>query len=202
MLGGFAFGVLVGFGIFTVHNDRPRLDAAAQQQQQIGAPSGPRAPGQGQQAGGGGAAPMTAQINELKRRLEANPEDVVAAATLGGLYHQVGMFPQAVQFYDVAVSISPDDPDLLTDSGNVYRELGRFAEALDRFRKAFEVDGTHWESLFNTVVVAAFDMGEMELADAAMVRLETTEVPPNHLAELKKALEAFRTQGAADTGTP
>ncbi len=201
LIGGFAFGVLVGFGIFKVHSERPRLDLAAQSGQ-IGSPAGPRAPGQGQTAGGGGAAPMTAQINELKRRLEANPEDFAAAVMLGGMYYQVGMFPQALEFYDIAVSIRPDDPDLLTDSGNVRREMGRHADALERFRQAHEIDPNHWQALFNTVVVATFDLNQMELADTAFAKLETLNAPPAQLAELKEAMETFRAQQAGNPSAP
>ena len=141
---------------------------------------------------GGGAAPMVGEINELKRRLEANPEDVDAAIQLGGMYYQVGMWEQAKQFYDIALDLRPEDPNLLTDSGNVQRELGRPAEALDSFRRAYELDSSHWQALFNTVVVAAFDMEQMDLADAAMSKLEEVDPPPPDLPALKQALAELR----------
>jgi len=201
LLGGFAFGVLVGFGLFRVYQDRPQLDISAAAQEMV-SPGGPRAPGQGgAPQGGGGAAPMVNEINELKRRLEADPKDAVAAAQLGGMYYQVGMWQQALQFYDIALSIQPDDPHLLTDSGNVYRELGRHDRALDAFRQAHELDPTHWQSLFNTVVVAAFDLKQLELADAAMVKLDQFDPKPAQLPELKQALAEFRAE-MENAGSP
>ena len=208
LVGGFAFGVLVGFGVFRVYEDRPRLDATGSGPQEIASPGGPRAPGQGAAPqgaapqGGGGAAPMIGEINELKRRLEADPQDAVAAATLGGIYYQVGMWEQAQQFYDIALGISPDDPNLLTDSGNVHRELGRHAKALESFRRAHEVDPAHWQALFNTVVVAAFDLHQLDLADAAMAKLDQIDPAPAQLPELKQALAEFRAEMASGDSQP
>ena len=202
LVGGFAFGVLVGFGLFRVYQDRPRLDEAGSAEQMMQAPAGPRAPGQGSAPQGGGAAPMVGEINELKRRLEADPKDVQAATALGGMYYQVGMWDQAQQFYDIALSLDRDDPDVLTDSGNVHRELGRHDLALDSFRRAHELDPTHWQSLFNTVVVAAFDLKQLELADAAMAKLDQFDPTPAQLPALKQALADFRAEMATAGSTP
>ncbi len=202
-MGGFAFGILVGFGLFRVYQDRPQLDLKGTAAQEITSPAGPRAPGQGAAPqGGGGAAPMIAEINELKRRLDADPKDVVAAATLGRMYYEVGMWEQAQQFYDIALNIEPDDPNLLTDSGNVYRELGEPVRALDRFRRAHELDPNHWQSLFNTVVVAAFDLQQMDLADAAMAKLDQIDPTPAQLPALKQALAEFRAEMTTAGGSP
>ncbi|NIM02138.1 MAG: tetratricopeptide repeat protein [Acidobacteria bacterium] len=192
LLGGFAFGVLVGFGLFRVYQDRPQFGEAAVAQE-LSAPAGPRAPAQGAVPQGGGAAPMVGELNELKRRLEANPQDIEAAIKLGGMYYQVGMWDQAGQFYEIALGIRPDDPDLLIDAGNVHRELGRHTQALDNFRRAYEIDPDHWQALFNTVVVAAFDLQQMDLADAAMAKLEEVDPPPQDLPALKQALAELRT---------
>ena len=145
---------------------------------------------------------MINEINELKRRLEADPQDAVAAAMLGSMYYQVGMWEQALQFYDIALSIEPDDPYLLTESGNVHRELGRHNRALDRFRRAHELDPNHWQALFNTVVVAAFDLHQLDLADAAMAKLDRIDPTPAQLPELKQALAEFRAEMASAGGTP
>jgi Tfp pilus assembly protein PilF len=200
LLGGFAFGILVGFAVFKATAAQPVLDPAGAQQV-ANEPRGSRAPSQ-QAPQGGGGAPMVAEINELKRRLEADPQDIEAATNLARMYFQVGMMEQSLEFHEIALGITPDDPNLLTDTGNVLRELGRHVEALQNFRKANETDPTHWQSLFNTVVVAAFDLHEFDLADAAMARLEQFDPPPAQLPQLKQALEEFRAEHAADAATP
>jgi len=200
LIGGFAFGILVGFALFKVNAQRPDLDPGGAQRV-VSAPSSSRAPVQ-QAPEGGGAAPMVAEINELKRRLEANPEDFEAAITLGGMYFRVGMMEQSLEFHEIALGLKPDDPNVITDSGNALRQLGRHAEALERFRRAHEIDPTHWQSLFNTVVVAAFDLHQLDLADAAMAKLDDFDPPPAQLPELKEALENFRVEHAAGAGAP
>jgi tetratricopeptide (TPR) repeat protein len=203
LLGGFAFGILVGFAVFKVYADRPMLDPSGAQQL-ANAPAGSRSPAQQAPQGGGGdgGAPMVAEINELKRKLEANPQDVAAATDLARMYFRVGMMEQSLEFSEIALRITPDDPNLLTDTGNVLRQLGRHVEALEHFRAAHEADPTHWQSIFNTVVVAAFDLQQFDLADAAMARLDGFDPPPAQLPELKQAVEEFRVGHTADAGTP
>lgn len=202
LVGGFAFGVLVGFGLFKVSAEGPELDPTAASSDTRTAPAGPRAMGGQQPAQAGGGAPMVAEINELKRRLEANPKDSAAAESLAQTYFRVGMLDQSLEFYDIALGILPGDPNVLTDSGNVLRQQGRYAEALDRFRQAHEAAPGHWQSLFNTVVVAAFDMKQWELADAALAKLEGIEPAPAQLPALKKALGEFRAKNGGSPGAP
>jgi len=76
----------------------------------------------------------------------------------------------------------------------VYRELGRHDRALNNFRRAYELNPDHWQSLFNTVVVAAFDLQQMELADAALAKLEQFDPAPAQLPELKQALTELRAE--------
>jgi len=201
-VGGFAFGLLVGFGVYKAVDEQPGLDHESGSAQEMAGPAGPRAPGQGAGPQGGGAAPMVGELNELKRRLEADPKDLDAATKLANMYYQVGMWDQSLQFYDIALALAPDDPNLLTDSGNVHRELGNHVQALERFRRAHEADPEHWQSLFNTVVVAAFDLKQLELADVAMVRLDELDPAPAQLPALKKALADFRAQETGQADAP
>ena len=63
-----------------------------------------------------------------------------------------------------------------------------------------ERDGSHSRTtLYNTVVVAAFDMGEFELASAALTRLEEMDPPPPDVERLRQAFEQARS-GAAGSG--
>ena len=202
LLGGFAFGILVGYGLFDTLGRQPELvDRNNPTEQAIVQPSGPRAPGTGPppSGGAGGGAPMVAQINALKQRLQDNPQDFEAAATLGGLYYRIGQWESALEFFEIAIGIRPDDPNVLTDSGNAHRQLGRPKEALDRFRQAHESDPSNWESLFNTAIVLAFDLGEVELAEMAMAKLQTLEPLPPQVTELRAALDQLKAEIAATT---
>src|ERR1700752_4127343 len=116
LLGGLAFGILIGFALFKAVATRPGA-APEEASSEIPAPAGPAAPTQSLAADGGGGAPMLAEINALKERVRANPSDAEAWVRLGSLYQQAGMAEQAVDFYERAVAIRPDDAALLNELG-------------------------------------------------------------------------------------
>lgn len=217
LVGGFAFGLLVGYGLFNALNSGP-FQAPAPTAANVAAPAGPPAPTQ--VAGGG--APMVQRINELKRRVQAQPKDVEALLELGDLYRQASMWEQASEFYGRAVQADPDNidlaralaymyqdngrceeavphyqraieatpgnPDLLTDLGVCYRSLGQYDRALELFRRASGLDPEHWQSAFNTVVVTGLDLGRYEEADAAFEKLARIRPGAPELASLREAL--------------
>jgi tetratricopeptide (TPR) repeat protein len=154
------------------------------------------APTQGGAPSTGGGGPMVAEINALKERLERTPQDLAALVRLANLHHDVQMWPQAVSYYERAIEIAGDDPDLLTDLGICYRGLARFDDALAAFDRAQAARPDHWQSLYNAVVVAAFDVGRFDRAQAGLARLERIVPEPPNLAELKRKV------GEAQAATP
>src|SRR5262245_424015 len=91
LLGGLAFGILIGFAFFKAVATRPGAAPVAETSE-IPTPAGPAAPTQTLSEGaGGGGAPMLAEINALKERVQKDPKDAEAWTRLGGLYQQAGM---------------------------------------------------------------------------------------------------------------
>ncbi len=154
----------------------------------MAAPAGPMAPTQ-TGPGTNSAAPMVAEINELKSRLQNRPDDVGALVRLANIYHDVSMWEQAITFYERALELRPDDPDVLTDAGTCFKGLGQFERALELFDRAREVAPEHWQSLFNKVVVAGFDLGRFDVAVAALEQLEAMDPPPPRTDQLRQALD-------------
>ena len=199
LFGGFAFGVLVGVGLFSAFNSAPGAPAAGMGAPAAAlAPAGPMAP---TQAGGGGGAPMVPEINALKRRLQENPGDVESAARLANIFHDAQMWDQAAMYYEMTVKLRPNDADVLTDLGICYRAMQRFDDALDSFTKARSVSPDHWQSLFNTAVVAAFDLGDHDRALEALRPLEGLKPIPPQVTELKKAVVHAKEQLAGTPGS-
>jgi len=222
LLGGIAFGVLFGYGLFHALEEQPAAAGGARGAASIPAPAGPSAPTQAQ----GGGAPMLAEINALKSALQQDPTDLGALLRVAQLYGSIGMwesvdpfFAQAVEaapqdpalalrlanflhdarqweraiaYYDRVLRFHPDDPDLLTDKGICLRGAGRFEEALQLMTRANEADPSHWQSLFNSAVVAGFDLGRYDEADAALDRLERIKPDAPGLEELRKRLDDAR----------
>ena len=144
---------------------------------------------------------MVAEINALKRRLQEDPGDVRSATRLANIFHDAQMWDQAVMYYETAVELTPNDPDVLTDLGICYRGLQRFDDALDSFAKARSVNPEHWQSLFNTAVVAAFDLGDYDRALEALAPLEQLSPVPPQVTELKQAVVHAKEQLAAAPGS-
>lgn len=196
LLGGLAFGFLFGFATYHTFWALPgKAEAAAQSAPPR--PAGPTAMSQTAPAPAppsGGGAPMVAEIDALKRRLQDNPKDLEAATRLAHLHHDVGMSREAIAFYARAIELSPQDPDLLTDKGVCHQEVAEFEEALRLFVRAQEVAPGHWQSLYNQAVVLGFRLGRYDDAAEALARLVAAR-PDLDLEGLKNALEAERSRG-------
>src|SRR4029079_527329 len=95
-----------------------------------------------------------AEINALKERVQANPSDAEAWIRLGSLYQQGGMSEQAVQFYERAVAIRPDDAALLNELGICYQAARRLEPALASFQKAQKADPQSLEAIYNAIISA------------------------------------------------
>ena len=191
LLGGLAFGILFGFGLAHAIATRPGA-AVSQASGEIASPAGPPAPSQipGGPAGGGGAgAPMVAELRRLQQQVRDHPEDAAAWTRIANLYHDAEMFPQAVEFYEKAAELVPQDANVLTDLGVCYRATGQPQKALDAFTRAEKADPKHWQSLYNQVVVYGLDLRQHDQADAALRRLEALNPEAPGLAKLKQAVE-------------
>ena len=73
--------------------------------------------------------------------------------------------------------LAPDNPDVLTDLGVMYRESGKFEMAEQSFRKAAQINPKHQNALFNRGVVLFFDLGHKD--DARRVWRQLLAVNPN-----------------------
>ena len=197
LFGGFAFGVLFGYALVHAVGSQPAIDGSATPAATMTGPAGPAAPQVGT-SGAEGGAPMMAEINALKGRLQNNPDDVASLQRLANIYHDVAMWDQAVGYYERAAELTPDNPDLITDLGVCYRGQRQFERALEMFARASTLDEAHMESRFNSAIVLGFDLGRYDDALAAVAALESADSTLPRLGELKTALEQAR--GAAAGG--
>jgi hypothetical protein len=201
LVGGLAFGVLFGFGLANALVTQPGHDHE-HEAAEIPQPAGPPAPGgaMGGPAAGGGA-PMMAEIQRLQGVVAANPNDAQAWTRLANLYHDAGMYPQAVGFYEKADQLAPGNPNIITDLGVCLRGSGQPEKALAAFERAQKADPGHWQSVFNQVIVLGLDLGRFAEAEAALARLERLNAPAEPVAQLKRSLEQARAGGGAPAGS-
>lgn len=197
LIGGLFYGALIGFGVSYFVEHRPRSETGSTAAS-VPAPAGPMAPTQVGTSAAGSGAPMRQEIEALKGRLAEDPRDAVTLTRLANLYHDAGMWPQAVSYYERAVEVIPRDPNLMTDLGVCYQNLAEFDRALEMFAKAQEVDPNHWQSLYNIVIVAGMNLGQLDRADAALKRLVEVQPSAPNIDRLRQTLEHVRE--ARDSG--
>lgn len=111
-----------------------------------------------------GSAPMVnpadlnARITEMEKVVAKDPKNVQAWVTLGNDYFDAQNPQKAVQAYAKALELNPNDPNVLTDQGVMFRALGFFDKALANFEKANKLNPQHLQSLYNMGIVYSVDM--------------------------------------------
>jgi tetratricopeptide (TPR) repeat protein len=184
-------GLLAGFlGGYMAHEEMSEI-----QPQRLVHGTGPAAaampPAAAATAGTPGApagAPM-AQIQELRKRVEENPNDAEAVVTLANMNFDIQNWARAQELYERALKLVPPDPDLLTDLGITLRAQGSFDAALERFREAQRIAPNHWQARFNEIVVLAIDRNDLAAAEGLLGELEKS-APGN--ADVARLAEEVR----------
>jgi cytochrome c-type biogenesis protein CcmH/NrfG len=98
------------------------------------------------------------RIRELEEAVRNTPQNLHAWIQLGNLYYDGHKPREAIRAYERALAIKGDNPDVLTDMGNMYRQLGEFEQAAKHFRQASKINPLHEQSRFNLGVVLFFDL--------------------------------------------
>ena len=88
------------------------------------------------------AAPLLEAVNK-------DPNDFDALVKLGNLYYDGQQFPSAIQYYERALAIHPDNPDVRTDMGTAYWYTGNSDKALAAMETSLKYRPGHPQTLFN-----------------------------------------------------
>jgi len=156
---------------------------------------GPAAPTDVPPAGQAAAGPAMAEILRLKEQVEKNPNDAEAILTLANLNYDIRNWARSRELYERYLQLRPAQPDVLTDLGVSLRGLKLYPEALARFEEAQRLQDGHWQSLYNEVVVLAFDLKDMAKAQQVLVRLRRLQ--PDNPEVTRLADEVARRGGSA-----
>ena len=125
-------------------------------------------------------APMPAQqtaedkvgrIAMAQQVVARDPKNVQAWIALGNDLFDTNQYQKAVEAYGKALELQPNNPDVLTDQGVMYRALGQFDLAIANFEKAQKVAPDHYQSLINMAVVYDNDLKQTDKAVAALERV-------------------------------
>jgi len=114
---------------------------------------------------------VQARIARLEIAVLADPKNHEAWVALGNDYFDTHQAQKSVNAYAKALALKPEDPNVLTDQGVMYRHLGQFDKALANFHRANKLKPDHLQSLFNIGVVNAYDLHKPQEAAKAWNRV-------------------------------
>jgi tetratricopeptide (TPR) repeat protein len=120
---------------------------------------------------------VASKIQSLKEMVKKDPKNLSAWMELGNLYFDSEQPEEAIEAYGKYLAIQPDNPDVRTDMGIMYRALGDFDRAIEEFKKAAQLDPKHTNSRYNIGIVLLHDKGNVKGAIQAWE--EYLKVDPN-----------------------
>jgi cytochrome c-type biogenesis protein CcmH/NrfG len=168
----FLVGFISGATVAILKGTRGTEKAAMVQKPQM-APTGAPAPA----PPGPDPVEAASKIQTLKDILKKDPKNLPAWVELGNLYFDSDQPKEAIEAYSHYLAVKPDNPDVRTDMGIMYRKLGQFDRALEEFIKAAQSDPKHVNSRYNIGLVLLHD--KQDIKGAIKAWEEYLKVDPN-----------------------
>lgn len=88
------------------------------------------------------AAPFLEAVNK-------NPNDYDSLVKLGDVFYDGQQYQSAIQYYERALAIHPDNPDVRTDMGTAYWYTGNADKAVAAMETSLKFRPGHPQTLFN-----------------------------------------------------
>jgi len=98
------------------------------------------------------------KIQDLQYIVQKDSLNAGAWIELGNLFYDTRRSEEAIDAYAHALKIKPDNPDVLTDMGVMYRNEKMFPQAIECFEKALTIDPKHRLARYNKGAVLLNDL--------------------------------------------
>lgn len=149
---------------------------------------------------GSAPAPPAVNFQEDIRILEGvvakDPNNRNAWVQLGHKYFDSQQPMKAVDAYDKALAMDSNDPNVLTDQGVMFRQLGWYDKAIENFKKANELNPKHIQSLFNLGIVYRYDLQDLPNAIESWEKYLKLNPGGQGAAQVQRELEALKGTGS------
>lgn len=191
-----AVGLLAGFAGAYLYLDRiPQAGPAASADPHAGLTGvGPGA--SRDLPGSGGGTPSLAADPVAQRRLAdletaaaKEPGNYALQVQVGNTAYDLEDWKKAVDAYERALTLQGGDPNVLTDLGVAYRNLGNGEKALGMFSQALAKDPKHWPAAFNQAIVWGIDRGDKARAKDILNKLKKEHPEVKSIDGLLAALD-------------
>jgi cytochrome c-type biogenesis protein CcmH/NrfG len=107
---------------------------------------------------------VASKIQVLKDIVKKDPKNLSAWVELGNLYFDSDQPKEAIEAYRQYLAFKPNNPDVRTDIGIMYRSLGDFDRAIEEFKRAAQSDPKHVNSRYNLGLVLLHDKQDIKEA--------------------------------------
>jgi cytochrome c-type biogenesis protein CcmH/NrfG len=95
------------------------------------------------------AADLSQAVAPFIEAVNKNPNDYESLVKLGNLFYDGQQFPSAIQYYERALAIHPENPDVRTDMGTAYWYAGNADKAQAAMETSLKYRPGHPQTLFN-----------------------------------------------------
>lgn len=148
-----------------------------------------------------GASPeMLAKAAEpLLAQLKTNPKDFETLVKLGNMYYDGQAYPQAIDYYEKALTVQPNNADVRTDLGTSYWYSGDADKAITNFEKALAIRPNHPGTLFNLGIVKWQGKKDPKGAVVAWEKLLQTNPDYPQKDQVQTLIERAKMHGANAT---
>ncbi|MDO9309683.1 MAG: tetratricopeptide repeat protein [Deltaproteobacteria bacterium] len=114
--------------------------------------------------GSGSPTDYTQRIAQAEKIVAQDPKNLNAWISLGNDYFDTEQSQKSINAYGKALEIEPNNPNVLTDQGVMFRKVGWYDKAITNFEKANKIDPNHLQSLFNIGIVYSMDLKQPDKA--------------------------------------
>ncbi len=183
----FLVGFIAGATVAILKGTKGERTAMVQKPQVASKPSPPPGPD---------PMEVSLKIKTLKDIVKKDPKNLPAWVELGNLYFDSEQPKEAIEAYSQYLAIKPDNPDVRTDMGIMYRKLGDFDRAIEEFRKAAQIDPKHINSRYNIGLVLLHD--KQDIKGAVKAWEDYLKVDPNseRAQRIRTQIEKMKTMPA------
>jgi tetratricopeptide (TPR) repeat protein len=133
-------------------------------------------------------AALQQRIAMHEQLVKQDPKNLQAWIQLGNDYFDSHQHEKSIEAYGRALAIQPNDPDVLTDQGIMYREVKNYEKAAKNFERANQLNPRHLQSLFNLGVVYATDLKQAEKAIEVWTRVIQIDPTSTQAVQARGAL--------------
>ncbi len=142
------------------------------------------------------------QAGPLIEKLAADPSNAVLLESIGNIYYDAQQFPTAIDYYQRALKIHPENTGVRTDMATAIWYTGNADGAIAEFQKSLSYDPNKANTLFNLGVVEW--QGKMDIDKAVANWQKLLDKNPEY-PEKDKVLELMaqaKKHSGVKPGTP